>query len=229
MARTRKPRRKTPGVSLPPFPWDTTAPLPGGDKTVPLARAKIEQGHVDLDCELSPDGEVVARRARVWRTATPPFLRNLGANARAAMLDYAEAVEALGASGGSSIPDGPGGGCPGTVSPSHRALLAAERLRRMQAALKDGELVVPVKDAKRLRRWQDGMARVPMATLADWVVIDGLSRSEILTRAGAAPSNEQAQDMAVLAVAEMGERLAICCGYQAPPTESEKKRNTPGA
>lgn len=54
---------------------------------------------------------MIARRARVWRTAQPPLLRMVPPAGRAALLDYAEAVEGVLASGGSAVPEGvlPGG------------------------------------------------------------------------------------------------------------------------
>ena len=52
----------------------------------------------------------------------------------------------------------------------------------MNAAPADGELVVPLKDARRLRR-SDDLARVSYRQLAQWVAVDELSRAEILRRA----------------------------------------------
>lgn len=213
MAKKRK-NRVAPKVNLPPFPWETEATLPDGT-TARLARGRVEQASIDLGYEI--DGErIIGHRARVWRTKQPPMLRVLNACARAAMLDYTEAFEAVHSSGGTSDPTGGGGGGGGARSPSLRALTAAERLRHMHAALEGGEMAVPLKEARRQRRG-DGMAHVSLRQLAQWVAIDGMSRADILRQAGAATSNVAAQDAATIAIAEMGQRLAICCGYAQTP------------
>jgi len=95
----------------------------------------------------------------------------------------------------------------------------------MHAALADGVLVVPLKDARRLRR-SDGLARVSFRQLAQWVAIDQLSRAEILRKVGAAASNEVGQDAATLAIVEMAQCLALCCGYiQAAPLCTNLRNN----
>jgi hypothetical protein len=228
MAKARKPRRQ-PSKPAIPFEWETEVALPGSGR-VRTARPEICRGEVDGDSTLSDAGreaEVITARARIWRTALPPMLAVLNPSARAAVLDYAEAVETVGASGGTSDPTGGGGGGGAARGPSLRAICAAERLRHMHAALAGGEMVVPVKDARRMRRG-GGLARVPLRQLAQWVAVDGLGRREILNRSGAAPSNEMAQGAATLAIVDMGERLAICCGYTEGPTPVARIRNMPG-
>jgi hypothetical protein len=225
MATRRKPKPK-PKITLPPFTWETHA-TPLGGAPARLARPDLEEADIDAGCERRADGEVIANRARVWRTRLPPVMANLNPASRAAVLDYAEAFEAVGASVGTCDPTGGGGGGGASAGPSLRALTAAERLRHMNAALAGAEMVVPVKDARRLRRG-DGMARVAFRALAEWVAVEGLSRTDILRRAGAATSNETAMDAATLAIVAMAERLAICCGYAPGATRTERLRNMPG-
>ncbi|WP_297338833.1 hypothetical protein [Pseudophaeobacter sp.] len=225
MARKRK-TRPTPKVTLPPFTWDTRAKLPDGTEAR-LARPSIEQAEIETGTSQGADGQVVLNRARIWRVKTPSTLRILNPAARAAVLEYAEVFETVHSSGGTSDPTGGTGG-PGARGPSLRALTAATRLRQMHAALADSELVLPLKDARRLRR-SDGLARVSYRQLAQWVGVDELSRSEILRRAGATSSNETAQNAATLAIVEMAQCLALCCGYvqTAPPNTNSRNSLKP--
>ena len=208
MARKRK-TRPTPKVTLPPFTWETKTKLADGT-VARLARSELEQAEVETSASQSADGQVVLNRARVWRIKTPSTLRILNPASRAAVLEYAEVFETVHSSGGTSDPTGGTGGS-GARGPSLRALTAATRLRQMNAALADGEMVVPLKDARRLRR-SDGLARVSFRQLAQWLAVDELSQAEILHRAGASASNETAQDTATLAIVEMAQCLAQCCG-----------------
>lgn len=221
MAKKRKPARRKPAVTLPPFPWETHAMLNG--KRVRMARPEIEEADVMLDCERGADGEVVARRARVWRTALPPILKTLTPAGQAAMLDYAEVLERCGSSGGTSDPTGGGGGGGGARSPSLSALMAAERLGQMHAVLDGREMVVALTPRTRNDRTA---ARACYRDIARWVAVDGAGRREILKRMGAPASSEAAQDRCTLAIAEVAELLAICCGYTEGPTENTKSRNT---
>ena len=179
MARKRK-TRPTPKVTLPPFTWETRAKLPDGTDAR-LARPRLEQAEIETGTGQGADGQVVLNRARVWRVKTPSTLRILNPASRAAVLEYAEVFETVHSSGGTSDPTGGTGGL-SKRGPSHRALTAATRLRQMNAALADGEMVVPLKDARRLRR-SDDLARVSYRQLAQWVAVDELSRAEILRRA----------------------------------------------
>ncbi|OIQ42371.1 MAG: hypothetical protein BM560_08085 [Roseobacter sp. MedPE-SWde] len=205
-----------------PFTWETRAKLPDGTEAW-LARPSIEQAEVETGAIQGADGQVVLNRARVWRVKTPSTLRILNPASRAAVLEYAEVFETVHSSGGTSDPTGGTGG-PGARGPSLRALTAATRLRQRNAALADGKLVVPLKDARRLRR-SDGLARVSFRKLAEWVAVDELSRAEILRKTGAAASNETAQDAATLAIVEMGQFLALCCGYIQTATSRTNSRN----
>ncbi|WP_083101359.1 hypothetical protein [Pseudophaeobacter leonis] len=223
MARKRK-TRATPKVTLPPFTWDTHAKLADGTVTR-LARPDIETAEIETGPSQNVDGQVVLNRARVWRVKTPTTLRILNPASRAAVLEYAEVFETVHSSGGTSDPTGGTGGS-GARGPSLRALTAATRLRQMNAALADGEMVVPRKDARRLRR-SDGLARVSFRQLAQWVAVDKLSRAEMLQNAGAAASNETAQDAATLAIVEMAQCLVLCCGYMQAPTPCTNLRNNP--
>ena len=223
MARKRK-TRPTPKVTLPPFTWDTRAKLADGTEAR-LARPRIEQAEIETGTSQGADGQVVLNRARVWRVKTPSTLRILNPASRAAVLEYAEVFETVHSSGGTSDPTGSTGG-PGARGPSLRALTATTRLRQMHTALADGEMVVPVKDARRLRR-SDGLARVSFRQLAQWVVVDELSRAEILRKVGAASSNETAQEAATLAIVEMAQCLALCCGYIQTATPFTNLRNNP--
>ena len=224
MARKRK-TRPTPKVTLPPFTWDTRAKLADGTEAR-LARPSIEQAEIETGTNQGADGQVVLNRARVWRVKTPSTLRILNPASRAAVLEYAEVFEAVHSSGGTSDPTGGGTGGAGTRGPSLGALTAATRLRQMNAALADGELVVPLKYARRLRR-SDGLARVSFRQLAQWVAVDELSRAEILRKAGASASNEVAQDATTLAIVEMAHCLAQCCGYIKTATPCTNTRNNP--
>ncbi|KPD10378.1 hypothetical protein [Phaeobacter sp. 11ANDIMAR09] len=223
MARKRK-TRPTPKVTLPPFTWDTRAKLPDGTEAR-LARPSIEQAEVETGASQGADGQVVLNRARVWRVKTPSTLRILNPASRAAVLDYAEVFETVHSSGGTSDPTSGTGG-PAARGPNLRALTAATRLRQMHAALADGELVVPLKDARSLRR-SDGLARVSFRQLVQWVAVDELSRAEILRKAGAAASNETAQDAVTLAIVELAQCLVLCCGYNQTATPCTNSRNSP--
>lgn len=209
MARKRK-TRPTPKVTLPPFTWDTRAKLPDGTDAQ-LAKPGIEQAEIETGTSQGADGQVVLNRARVWRVKTPTTLRILNPASRAAVLEYAEVFETVHSSVGTSDPTGGPGG-PGASGPSLRALTAVTRLRQMHAALADGELLVPLKNARRLRR-SDALARVAFRQLAQWVAVDELSRVEILRKVGAAASNQSAQKSVTLAIVEMAQCLALCCGY----------------
>ena len=223
MARKRK-TRPTPKVTLPPFTWETKTKLADGTEAR-LARSSIEQAEVETGTSLGADGHVVLNRARVWRVKTPATLRILNPASRAAVLEYAEVFETVHSSGGTSDPTGGAGGS-GARGPSLRALTAATRLRQMHVALADGELVVPLKNARRFRR-SDELARVSFRQLAQWIAIDELGRAAILQRVGAAASNETAQHAATLAIVEMAQCLAQCCGYIQTATPVTNFRNNP--
>ncbi|MQQ09097.1 hypothetical protein GFB49_11580 [Epibacterium sp. SM1979] len=208
MARKGK-KRPAPKVTLPPFTWDTEATLSDGG-TYNLARPAVRQDNIEtLGVE---DDRIVSHRARVWRVKQPPVLRILNPAAKAAVLDYVDVFETVHSSGGTSDPTGGGGGGAGARGPSLRAITAAERLRTMHTALEGGEMIVPIKDAQRQRRGPR-TARIALRQLVQWAAIDEMNGAEILKKAGAAPSNEIAQDAVTVAVAEIGTRLAVCCGY----------------
>lgn len=209
MARKRK-TRPTPKVTLPPFTWDTRAKLPDGTEAR-LARPDLEQAEVETGASQTVDGQVVLNRARVWRVKTPSTLRILNPASRAAVLEYAEVFETVHSSGGTCDPTG---GSRDVIpqGPNLRAITAAERLRKMDASLNSGLLVVPLKDARRIRRG-DGLSHVNLKELARWVVIDELTQTEILRRVGAATTNPVAQTAFTLAIVEVGDRLSLCCGY----------------
>lgn len=209
MARKRK-TRPTPKVTLPPFTWDTRTKLPDGTEAR-LARPGIEQAEIETGASQGADGHVVLNRARVWRVKTPATLRILNPALRAAILDYAEAFETVHSSGGTCDPTG-GSRDVFPQGPNLRAITAAELLRKMDASLVSGELVVPLKEARRIRRG-DGQSHVNLQLLARWVAIEELTRTEILQKAGAATSNPDAHSAFSLAIVEVGERLARCCGY----------------
>ncbi|MEL7166681.1 MAG: hypothetical protein AAGL96_14515 [Pseudomonadota bacterium] len=226
MARKNSKRAAT-EISLPPFPWQTEIACASG-KAVRTPRKNVVKGTVDLPGTPDVHGDVVANRAKVWRTTQAPVLATLNPSARAAVMDYAEAFGVVHSSGGTSDPSGGGGGGGGARSPNLRAIIGAERLRHMNAALSGGKMVVPLKNARRIRRG-DGLARISLRQLAEWVAVDELTRAEVLRRSGAAPSNDLARDGFTLALTDMGERLAICCGYTDAPHAVEKLRNMPGA
>ena len=209
MARKRK-TRPSPKVTLPPFTWDTRAKLADGTEAR-LARPGIEPAEIETGASQGADGQVVLNRARVWRVKTPSTLRILNPAARAAVLDYAEVFETVHSSGGTCDPTG---GSRNVIpqGPNLRAIKAAERLRKMNASLNSGQLVVPLKESRRIRRGEQ-LTHVNLKQLARWVVIDELTQTEILRRVGAATSNPIAQTAFTLAVVEVGDRLSLCCGY----------------
>ncbi len=213
MARKRKAQSS---VTLPPFAWDTHA-TPLGGKRTRLARADVERADIEVGSGCDEDGEIVSHRARVWRVKPAPMMANLSPAARAAVLVYVEAVEVVGGSIGGSDAGGSGTGSSSpTAGPSVRALAEAERLRAMHAALEGGELVVPHKMAQRMRHG-DGMSRVSFRRLLEWLAIEELGRSEILKRAHASPRNDEAKSALVVALADLGNRLAIACNFIPAP------------
>lgn len=196
------------GVSLPMLPWETHVLM--GDKWVRTARPDIEQADVVVDVVINPDGDVVTKRARVWRTALPPVLKALNPAGQAAMLDYAEALAAVGASGsGGGFGEG-GGGVAGSRAPSLGKLITARALSDMNAAL-DGREMLIVRSANDPHG--PGAHRASYRDVAAWVAVDGAGPREVLRRVGAPATSPHAQARCVIAIAEVSQLLAACCGY----------------
>jgi hypothetical protein len=203
------------GVSVPPFPWSTEVELDG--RIVRLARPRIEAVDMVEAVERNPnatsvDDELVIRRARVWRTTLPPMLRSLPPSGKAAMLDFAEAVERAGASRGAGSPLNGGGTSAGPRSPSIAHLAAAERFRHMRAAL----AAAPAAEIIALRgerdRFVSGRWRVPLFDLAFAAAVEGLSRRALAARiAGSARAGTL--ESVTVGVSTAAARLAECCGY----------------
>ncbi|MEM8849269.1 MAG: hypothetical protein AAGE03_04455 [Pseudomonadota bacterium] len=217
----RKP--KTP--ALPPFPWETHVQHRG--KPVRTARPDLIQADiVDSEVMDRDTGEVTTTSRRVWRTTLPPVLKIVNRARRMALVEYADAVERAGASGGTSDPTGGGGGGGGARSPSLTALVNAERLGRMNAALAGGELRLPLggSGAVAHRRF----ARMTYRDLAHHAAVDGLGLSDILREMGVKPS-ESRRDLVMLALQEVAHMIARCCGYEGAQHAPNWTRNTSGA
>lgn len=196
------------GVSLPMPPWETHSMI--GGKLVRMARADLEQADLVVDVIVGTDGDMVTKRARVWRTAMPPVLKALNPAGQAAMLDYAEALASVGASGGGGGFGEGGGGVAGSRAPSLGKLCAAQELGRMNAALAGREVLI-------VRSANDphgpGIHRASFRQVAAWVAVDGACPREVLRRVGGPVTSGQAQSRCVMAIAEISQILAACCGY----------------
>lgn len=197
------------GVSLQMLPWETHVRHDG--KWVRTGRPDLEQADIVEGYERDADGDLkVTKRARVWRTVMPPVLKALNPAGQAAMLDYAEALASVGASGGGGGFGEGGGGCAGSRSPSLGKLLAAQDLSRMNAALDRREMII-VRAANDPRG--SGAHRASYRDVAAWVAVDGAGPREVLRRVGGPVTSPQAQARATITIAEVSQILAHCCGY----------------
>lgn len=200
------------GVSLTMLPWETH--VKHGGKWVRTARPDLEEVDVLVDTARNGDGDVVARRARVWRTAMPPVLKALNPAGQAAMLDYAEALASVGASGGGGDFGGGGGSGGGARSPSLAKLIAAEALGNMNTALSGREVLI-------VRSANDphgpGTHRASYRDVAAWVAVDGAGPREIMRRIGGPLTSPAALGRCVVSIAEISQILAVCCGYCTAP------------
>lgn len=196
------------GVSLPMIPWETHVRHNG--KWVRTARPDLEAADVQIGTQCNADGDVVARRARVWRMALPPVIKALNPAGQAAMLDYGEALASVGAGGGGGGWGEGGGGCAGSRGPSIAKMIDAEALGRMNAALDKREMVI-------VRAANDphgsGAHRASYRDVAAWVAVDGAGPREVLRRVGGPVTSGQAQARCTIAIAEVSQILAHCCGY----------------
>lgn len=219
----KRPAKKPVSLAQPDFPWEAA----------PRTRRSVVLDEIDLGPVIAADGtlavdekgDLVRRRARVWRTALPLALKLLPPDGRAAMLDYAAAYEAVGASGGTCDPTGGGGGVPGSRSPSFARLVAVERLRRMDDALNGGSLVLCGPSPRR-RSDREGLVAVPYRDLAIWASVEGLTRPKMLSRAGV--SGDAAADALTVALVDCAGRLAVCCGYVAQPSAGKGRATRRG-
>ncbi|MEP1612676.1 MAG: hypothetical protein ABJL72_12240 [Roseobacter sp.] len=221
MAKASAEKSKT-SVSLPPFPWVTHYGYDG--KSVRSARPDLEQAVIVDHGFLDESGDLVTRRARVWRAAMSKTMRALPPSGQAAFLDYIEACEGVFASGGTSDPTGGGGGCPSGKSPSLSKLIAANRLRDMHKALQGYEMVLLINPAESPRRHR--RARVNYRDIVEWVAIQENSPKEILKRLNISPRNTQALEECSIAIAHAARVLAHCCGYDLQSFAKQKKCNT---
>lgn len=140
-------KRKTP--SLAQAPWETETP--SGAK---LARRGLVRGTVLTEARLDDSGretKAVTGSKAVWRTATSSLMKGLDQGQQAALLAYAETCEAIHASG-SAFADGASGVSTRPTGPSLSQIAAVERLRHMHQALASGALVVPLSNARCIRR-----------------------------------------------------------------------------
>ncbi|MBO9467049.1 hypothetical protein J7443_17530 [Tropicibacter sp. R15_0] len=184
-----------------------------------LVRDTVVSDGVGID-ETGPEATAVIGSETVLRKRQNGLLADLPADQALALEQYSQAVEALGASGGTCDPTGGGGGA-NTDGPALRALRAAERLNRMHSALGRAYIELPLKNARRIRRG-DRVARISLRDLTHWAVIDGLTRGDILERVGAARSNLIAQDAVIQGISEVGFRLSNCCGFSQSAERSLK-------
>ncbi|MEL6915798.1 MAG: hypothetical protein AAFP13_14980 [Pseudomonadota bacterium] len=218
-------------MTLEPFPWaqdGDTGLTDAKDKAIraPLARPALAEVTM-AEAGVTPSGANVVRRARVWKVATAPLLRNMERERRAALIAYADTAASLG--GGRSCLDmSGGGGGGGFAGPNLRALIIAETWRKMQAAL-EGVAEIRHHGYEYRGNRRPDVARVPLIDLATWAAIDGLTGEAVLKRIGAKPRSPRAQDDLTRAMVDVEEKLAICCGLLIPPRADRKKRNAAGA
>lgn len=217
-------KMKTP--ALLPFPWETHVDL--GGKAVRTARPAIERVDmveaeaVDLDT-----GDLTVTRARVWRTVEAPVLRAFNRARKAAILDYAVAVERATSTGGTSdLSSGGGGGGGGAKGPNLAALINAERLGRMNAALAGLEVRVPLggysgPDARRARA-------IAYRDLALRLAVDGHSPRDLLRSVGV-PVTEARLAIVAGAYQSVAHILARCCGYEGETHAPAWMRNGSGS
>lgn len=193
------------------LPWDTHK-LHNG-KWVRTACADLEQVEVLVNVIPNAKGDACAVKTRVWRTALPPVLKALNPAGQAAMLEYAEALASVGATGGGGWGEG-GGGAAGSRGPSLGKLMAAEALSHMNAAL-DAYVMVIVRSANDPKG--SGSHRATYREIAGWVAIDGAGPREVLRRVGGPATSPAAQAKCTVTIAEIGQILAHCCGYVQSP------------
>lgn len=180
-------------VTLPaPEGWDLdggytdTRRLPNGMRVTrrvgcPLARARLIRATITLPAEPGPDGEIVTRKARVWKLDTHPTLRSLPAELRVAAADYAAAVERIGSTGGQNYEGGSGGS--GTPSgPSAAAWSALETARKVETALRGESYTVSFGAVGPWRQCRS--VAIPFLDVLRWVAVDGLDRVAICKRLG---------------------------------------------
>ncbi len=204
-----KKTRSAKSANLPPFPWATTGAALGG-KPVRLARPGLERAELVEGARRGEAGAYEIETKEVWRIRTSPAIRFLAPHLRAALLDYAEAQEKIFAKGGvGEITGAPSTPACANAGPSHHALIAAEHLRAMKAALQGSEVL---RAGKGLR--QHGRVAVRHVDLIEWVVCEHLDRPQILAKLGLPQSSQSLQKACAAAIARAAEALAEFRGYR---------------
>ena len=195
MARkSRQAARARRGVTLPLAPWEEA---PG------LARPILERGEGPPEAELDRKGELVVRRAPVWRTPVSPVMRALPEAPRAALLDYAGLVEKVASSDGTLDPSG-AGGAGRSAGPSLGRLIAARHLADLDTLLAGRRFVAVVSGG--------GVTVTTYRDLARWVAVDGASRRELEARTGL-PRTDAWRARLTRAIGDAAHLLAVRLGY----------------
>ncbi|MEM7724199.1 MAG: hypothetical protein AAF376_17785 [Pseudomonadota bacterium] len=206
MAKRKHKTPSLPGVTEP-FEWETHVTLRDGT-VARTARPRLEVARISDTAGLDDNGDVAETSVRVCRVTRSPIMKTLPEAHRAALLEYAEASEAIHARGGSDLAGGAGGAPSHMRSPSHTALMAAERLRHLQAVLSGVAILRPGKGLR-----QTGMVAVRHVDLVQWIACEDLAKSAILSRLSL-PGRSKAVDQALQdAILEAGRILATRCGF----------------
>ena len=211
MAKKKRKWSSRPPVSLPPFPWDQTGRDALGTIAA-LARPGVAEADIQEPAGMGKDGDLIARRARVWMVEMPAALRHLPPADQAALIDYAEAVAMVGSAKGQDFASaGGGGGGKPSGGPALAALAAAERARRAVALLDGRALtIVPYDVRPRDRRPHV----VSYADLVDWVAVDGLNAAGVARRMGLAAVEGGRLAAVRAAISEMAALVAVALGHR---------------
>lgn len=202
-----KPKRK-PADPLP-FPWETHGRDALGTSAriarPDLARATLTE--VEGVEEVGGEARSVARSVTVWRTVPSRLFAALPSDCRAALVDYADAVERVGASSGAVDPTSAGGVRSGPpTGPSLDRLAAAQTVDR----------VVRVLEGHAAQAHPCG-ARLPYRHLVDMLAIEEASTTAIARLLDPSPRNRPsraAMTEAVRAAADAAARVALALGYR---------------
>lgn len=181
------PRKKTPAVPPPAAVIGPTVSHAG--RTVRIARPDLSR--VTIPTPADPDirdrdGSPRPQSITVWRYDLPASVRAFPADLQAALMTYADARGALDASGPAPNLSGvrASGGLP--AGPSLSRLIAAERLRHMDAALSGIALRIVAKPHRAARACAARAYSASGRDLATWLAIDGLTVAQIFARMGLA-------------------------------------------
>lgn len=160
--------------------------------------------------ERSPAGRILVEVVPVWRRKLPPLVRGLNRAQQGACLTYAEAYEALYASGGTLDPTAVRSGGGVGSCPSHRALMAVERMRGLRAALEGGAVVVvPGRGLAKV-----GQVSVSHGDLVHWVAVGELGLGDVMARLGVRGKAVEPRKRVRAGVATAVGALSSHLGYQ---------------